>query len=107
VRVAIGEDDEPMDRVREVFAGDHHACALTMSDELWCWGDNTSFALGTSPLATRRAPFPFLQGVGDVALGAEHTCVRVPAGVQCWGANFGAQSAPGTSAVRLRGGTGF
>lgn len=102
-----------------------HACALTGSGEVQCWGANDIGQLGdgtttTSPVALRvqGLPGPAL----SVTAGRSHTCALVGGDVYCWGSNDAGELGTGTttdssqpqrvrglpgSAVAVSAGTGF
>lgn len=65
--------------------GDEHACAITTSRLVWCWGSNASKQLGRDT----DSALPGLVGVGGavaMTAGADHTCVRTDEGaIWCWG----------------------
>ncbi|AKF06368.1 RCC1 domain-containing protein [Sandaracinus amylolyticus] len=87
------------DPVRRVALGWQHACAVTESGRLWCWGrDVAAEASGVRPDAPecgieycRARPvevLPFEEGRGavDVALGDSYSCALMEDGsIQCWG----------------------
>ncbi|HEY0990750.1 MAG TPA: hypothetical protein VGD80_27040 [Kofleriaceae bacterium] len=56
-------------------------CAIDHDAIAWCWGDG----LGAEPV---RQPY---DGVVDLAIGANHTCLISRAGLACWGENLNAQ----------------
>jgi hypothetical protein len=84
-------------RVRKLAMGDHHTCALTTDDTLWCWGANKRGQLAvpeSTNLECHEPHRPFSANnaipsgkVMDVAAGTGFTCaVLQPAGtVKCWG----------------------
>ena len=86
-------------KVRQVSLGLHHACALTVTGEVACWGSNYSGQLGTPadtvgsrrldrPATTEPAIVPGVSGVRSIAAGGFHTCaVTEKGGVVCWGSN--------------------
>jgi alpha-tubulin suppressor-like RCC1 family protein len=81
---------KPPARAR-VWLGPSHACALQKTSlELECWGDNGGGQLGDRTRVSRGLPAPVevsagLGAVGDVAVGAHHTCALSGGGVRCWG----------------------
>lgn len=73
-----------------VAAGDEHTCAIDVSGNLLCTGDNTFGELGDGstvpsldfiPIGSAQAPW------GDVAVGRDHTCGIAGGILYCWGAN--------------------
>lgn len=106
-----------------VKLGFGHACAQTTGGKVACWGDATDFKLGfRAPRDVGKAivaeagindgsPLGLpLDGVTDVAVGREHTCVLLARGrIRCWGLNrdgqlgsgdqLGTGSAPGAGEV--------
>lgn len=80
----------PLD-MRSVFAGESHACGLSATGGLFCWGDNRFAQLG-SGATTESSPTPaavtgLSSGVQSVGLGARHSCAVHDGVVKCWGAN--------------------
>jgi alpha-tubulin suppressor-like RCC1 family protein len=76
-------------------AGATHNCALFRSGLVRCWGGNNCGALGDGHSAVDKNRPVLVEGVAqavELALGAEHSCVRVLfGGEMCWGDNlFGA-----------------
>jgi alpha-tubulin suppressor-like RCC1 family protein len=88
-------------RVAMLSLGDRHACAVSTSGALACWGDDREGQLGDGARMPRSDPFspPGLQaGVASVSAGALHTCVVTTAGgAKCWGNNVYGQVGNGTS----------
>ena len=88
VRVAVGRD---------------HACALTTTGDVYCWGDNSFGQLGRAGAASLT---PVKVGGGfafvSVSAGAYHTCA-LEAGsgaIGCWGRNDHGQLGDGTTTDR-------
>lgn len=83
----------------EVSAGDFISCARLANGEVWCWGSNSSFALG---MADARIISPLPVRVGDivgaqqVAVGASGACARMGDRVLCWGRGDGGQLGNGS-----------
>jgi alpha-tubulin suppressor-like RCC1 family protein len=91
----------------EVAVGGYHACALTSSGAVLCWGWNSDGQLGigtdegpescsnlsanacsTSPIAVSGLG----SGVTTIRAGHRHTCALTTAGgVKCWGDNYSDQ----------------
>ena len=85
-------------------AGDWHACALTGSGTMQCWGDNAKGQLGDGssiPVSTLSVEVSRLSGVKSVTAAASHTCALTDAGaVECWGENEKGQLGDGTTVNR-------
>jgi len=65
-----------------VFVGGHlngaaALCVVGAQSQCWTWGSEPGLALSKAP--------PLPAGVRELSTDAEATCVRVGAGVQCWG----------------------
>jgi alpha-tubulin suppressor-like RCC1 family protein len=74
-----------------VATGFWYSCALTTSNEAYCWGDNPSGGLGDGTINPRLTPGIVSGGQTfiQISAGDEHTCALVEDGrVFCWG--FGA-----------------
>ena len=71
--------------VRQVTAGEEHACALLLDSSITCWGAE----FGGLLLA------PAGQRFTSVAAGMFHTCaVTIDGSVECWGENSSGQTEP-------------
>ena len=69
-----------LNRIKQLFGGSQHHCALMGNGGVRCWGDN--------PYAetTEWKLVPELDDVVQIAAGNDHTCARTRAGkVSCWG----------------------
>jgi len=94
-----------------VAAGAEHTCAISMLNEVFCWGDTTRGAVGVQ---TQHALVPRrVQGIKTdsgvprtIAAGAFHTCTRVRgsdfARVWCWGSNVTGQLGNGSSSPQAQ-----
>lgn len=84
---------------KQIEAGEFHTCAITIQEDLFCWGSNSRGQSGQLPrdesrqingrsIIANAEPIK-LKGVTDVSLGAEHTCASTKEGfVFCWGSNL-------------------
>jgi len=95
----------PLTGVKAVATGDGHACALTETGGVKCWGANGSGGLGDGSTADRRTPVNTVglsSGIKALATGLGHTCALSAAGdVKCWGANNSGQLGDGSTTQRL------
>ena len=83
-------------RATKIAAGGTHACALTTSGGVKCWGNGGDGQLGNGARpATQTTPVDVvatggsgtLSGVTQITAGGYHTCVLTTSrGVKCWGA---------------------
>lgn len=84
-----------------VTAGFAHSCALAVSGEGWCWGDNTWGQLGDNSMDLRTVPVTVLAlagGAAGIVAGGLHTCaLMLDAAVKCWGHNLYGQIGDGTA----------
>jgi alpha-tubulin suppressor-like RCC1 family protein len=74
-----------------ISSGLAHACALSASGAVTCWGWNAFGQLGPSSPAG-------VQDAVQVSAGASHTCATTSAGAaKCWGNNYNWQLGDGTT----------
>ena len=77
-------------RFEALAVGSYHACGLTLSRKLYCWGANTYGKLGNGLESATAIP---VQVIGDheftgVTAGGNHTCALTQhEGAFCWGWN--------------------
>lgn len=77
--------------VRQIGAGQHHSCAITVADVTYCWGQNQSLQLGyrTTALYSKVAGVVELPSglvLQSLSLGTRHSCAKSMAGpAYCWG----------------------
>lgn len=87
-----------------ISAGEAHACAVSRSGRVACWGHNVSGQLGDGTRTQRLQPVT-VQGLADavaVAAGDAHTCaLRSNGSVVCWGLNLSGQLGVGDTTDRL------
>lgn len=86
--------------VTDIGLGETHSCALTVGNEVWCWGDNQFGQLGTGDFVDNLIPAVVIGlPVGQIAQlvsGHDHSCVRLQVGdVWCWGSNLDGQLGAG------------
>lgn len=78
-----------------VGAGGDTSCLVTMSGEVYCWGDNgdgevagASSDVWTTPRRIEGVADALSVAVGSGAVGSGHVCARLQGGqVMCWGSN--------------------
>lgn len=74
---------------RSLSVGFNHACAVSGTGELYCWGDNSNGKLGTGDTTSRKKPTRIGSSISwtSVAAGKEHTCAIGGSNdtVYCWG----------------------
>jgi alpha-tubulin suppressor-like RCC1 family protein len=88
---------------QQVATGNSHSCAITSSNQLRCWGLNSSGQLGDGSSSQRSTP----QGIDTatsyqtVAASNVSTCGISTTGVlKCWGENLSGQLGDGTTSNR-------
>lgn len=83
-----------------IYAGREHACALTVTGDAYCWGDNGLGQLGDGTAQDRWEPVAVSGGhtFRRLTLGAVHTCGITDTGhAYCWGRNSAGQLGVGSS----------
>jgi alpha-tubulin suppressor-like RCC1 family protein len=89
--------------VVSISTGPNHACALTSSGSVKCWGQNTNGGLGDKTTTDRRTPVDVVDltngsGVTAISAGLGHTCALLSGGtVKCWGRNESGQLGDNTT----------
>ena len=92
----------------KISAGYYHACVVTASGGVRCWGYNYYGALGdgtttgrTAPVDVKNADGTLLSNVSTIATGQYHTCALLGDGtVSCWGKNGSGELGDGTRETR-------
>ncbi|WP_340598786.1 RCC1 domain-containing protein [Bdellovibrio sp. GT3] len=72
------------------FSGQSHACALSTTGAVSCWGANNYGYLGDNSTTTRTSPTPVNGSATytDIIVGASTACAIVDNGsINCWGSN--------------------
>ncbi len=84
----------------DIAASDDATCVVYgASDQVACWGDNSSDAIGdagaTGSVVTTYADLTGVSGVSSLVMGADYGCALIGQHVQCWGANGSGQYGEG------------
>ncbi|MEM7129112.1 MAG: hypothetical protein AAF702_22460 [Chloroflexota bacterium] len=95
----------PLTNVVNISVGNEHACALTHSGGVKCWGNNVFGALGNGGTTVQSSPVDvsgLSSGVKELATGTHHTCaLTTEGGVKCWGYNNWGQLGDGTTTSKF------
>jgi alpha-tubulin suppressor-like RCC1 family protein len=89
---------------RQLDAGDQHTCALTTTDQAFCWGNGRSGQLGNGNAVVSFWPRKVSGGLlfHRVTAGGVHTCAETAANqAYCWGSNGAGALGDGTTTLRL------
>ncbi len=82
----------PISDVAQLTLGRSHACIVSTSGGVKCWGNNVNGELGTGDNDNRFSPVDVVgltSGVDSVSAGDRHTCaVLTDSSVRCWGDNL-------------------
>jgi alpha-tubulin suppressor-like RCC1 family protein len=91
---------------RQVDAGAFHTCAVSTTDQAFCWGNGRAGELGTGKAYLSFWPRRVVGRIAFVRVtaGGAHSCGKTSANsVYCWGSNFsGALGSGAPSTVSLR-----
>ena len=74
----------------KIYSGAKHSCAIASTNDVICWGENSSGQLGDGTVAPRVSPVNLKldEQVSELALGESHSCaITFAQDVYCWGAN--------------------
>lgn len=84
-----------------ITTGYERTCAADSAAALWCWGENSSAAIGDGTDATRTQPVPVFRGlhVVQAAMGRTHVCALTTDGsAYCAGLNVMGETGGGDAA---------
>ncbi len=83
-----------LSNVEQIAAGGGFTCAKTADNTMWCWGRNTSGALGNGTVVNSSLPVQVLDASGaapladvdEIFAGPANTCAKLYSGdLYCWG----------------------
>jgi len=99
---AVAVSDLPSNIYGLVGFGDF-MCALTLTDTVYCWGNNLLGQIATEPVGveTRASQVAGLTGVTMVAAGNDHACASTASATHCWGHSGGGQLGDGVETHAL------
>ena len=85
--------------VKQIAVGGSHACAITSSSTVVCWGANDYGQLGDGSYTNRSKPVTTkgLSGVSAITASIGTTCAITGGAVKCWGENDQGQLGNGTT----------
>jgi alpha-tubulin suppressor-like RCC1 family protein len=89
--------------VTAIAVGLSHACAITATGGVKCWGNNSNGQLGNGSIASRNTPGDvtgLTSGVISISAGWRNSCALKPSGeLKCWGFNGEGQLGNGNNAI--------
>lgn len=91
-------------RYRDISLGEKHTCAVSTTNRVYCWGNNSSNQLGrygvinsTTPVRTTSSSIVNSQQITQLTAGYNHNCVLTELGrAYCWGGGNQGQLGDGT-----------
>lgn len=89
----------------DVTSGSNHSCGITTTKEIYCWGDNDVYQLGTSYFKDNLNPNLVyeIKNAASIFAGARHSCAILADGlVKCWGDNRSGQVGDGRRELLFR-----
>ena len=85
-----------LSNISQITAGGMHACALSLSGNVYCWGSNGNGQIGNNSTTQANSPVEVvsvfgtgnLDSISQISAGYEMTCsLSSSENVYCWGAN--------------------
>jgi len=100
----IDDTGAELNNIDRVVAGAKRSCAVRSDGAAFCWGDNTSGALGAGPTPAQQPRAVRVTALGkdailDIAVGETHTCFLGAVAIRCVGDNEQGQLGDGTTAA--------
>ena len=89
-----GTDSNPLSGIAAISTGNLHACALTISEGVKCWGAGANGRLGNGATGEKTTPVDVhtsgtdsnpLSGIAAISIGGFHSCALTTDKVKCWG----------------------
>jgi alpha-tubulin suppressor-like RCC1 family protein len=92
----------PPFRAAVVSVGSQHACAITATSTAYCWGRNSSGAVGDGTTTDRLVPVAVHLPLAfdAISAGADFSCGVAGGSAYCWGYNTQSELGDGTVATR-------
>jgi alpha-tubulin suppressor-like RCC1 family protein len=86
-------------RFDSVTVGGRHACALSTTRQVYCWGADNVGQLGENPAIWSTTPIPVNTSLvfTSITAGRHHTCGLAAGKAYCWGNNTFGQLGDGTT----------
>src|SRR5674476_194941 len=99
--VAQASSEVPPYDWADLSAGNTHTLAVTNDGELWAWGDNRYYQLGTGDTISHTEPVHIMSNIVMAAAGAFHSIALTKTGeLYVWGWNSRGQLGLGTTAAQ-------
>lgn len=104
-------DKSKLSNIIDVQVGGTHACALTSTKTVWCWGGNYygQLGIGTTPAfqpkmgayQVKKTANTFLTNVSAISASESFTCALSVGTVWCWGQNNDGQLGIGNKTTKM------
>jgi alpha-tubulin suppressor-like RCC1 family protein len=85
-------------RFDSIAVGRTHACALSTTKQVYCWGNDSGGEQGEPPTINSTTPIPVPSSLAfsAVTAGDNHTCAIANGAAYCWGSNSSGQLGNGS-----------